>query len=135
VSIYLPLLWGSKPRKSLICYGCYGGEKFAKLLSLRQAAYLIFLFLRSGQLPTPCGKPQTQFFSSPGSFPLPVASRRPNFSPVQAASHSVWQAADPIFLRSGQRVRLNLLRGSERLTHHSFKRDNQKIFIRSAVHV
>jgi hypothetical protein len=32
---------------------------------------------------------------------LPVASRKPNFSPVRAAFQSLWQAAGPIFLRSG----------------------------------
>jgi hypothetical protein len=38
------------------------------------------------------------------SFPVPVASCRPNFPPVWAAFLSPWQAAYPIILRSGQLV-------------------------------
>jgi hypothetical protein len=95
---YLPLLWGSKPRKSLVCYG---GNVEAK----------------KWQTNCPRGMPHAQFF------------------PVRAAPQSLWQAADPIILRNGQRVRLSLLWGSEGLTNHVFERDNQQIFNRSAVHI
>jgi hypothetical protein len=36
----------------------------------------------------PRGKPQTQFFSGPRSFPVPLARRRTSFSPVRAEDAS-----------------------------------------------
>jgi hypothetical protein len=56
---------GSRPRKSLFCYG---GK--AEAINWRTNC--------------PRGKPYTQFFSGPVSFSVPVACRRPNFSPVRA---------------------------------------------------
>jgi hypothetical protein len=37
---------------------------------------------------SPRGKPQAQFASGPGSFPVPVANRRTNFSPMRAEGAS-----------------------------------------------
>jgi hypothetical protein len=61
VSIYLPLLWRSKPMKSLVCYGCKAEAK----------------------------NWWTYYLRGPGSFPVTVASCRSNISPVRAGQR-VW---------------------------------------------
>jgi hypothetical protein len=49
-----------------------------------------------------------------GGLLVPVACRRPNLFSVRAAFLSLGPAAEPIFLRLGQRMPLILLRGGER---------------------
>jgi hypothetical protein len=59
-------------------------------------------------------------------------SYRGKAEPKKSLTKSVllapWPSADPIFLRPGQGVTMNLLRGDEGLTLQSFKRDDRKNF-------
>jgi hypothetical protein len=54
VSIYLPLLWGSKPWKTLVYYGGKAESKKWRAFCPRDNP-LYQIFLRSGQLSGPYG--------------------------------------------------------------------------------
>jgi hypothetical protein len=68
-------------RLCLSCGGAYRRKKISCGGKLRPERKTL-------QLSCPRGKPQTQCSSGAGSFPLPIARRRPDFSPGRAEDAS-----------------------------------------------